>query len=41
MRPVGEGVLVASPHTGVGYYVTSDGEVNSLPGEVFEADVIR
>jgi hypothetical protein len=41
MRPVGGGVLVASPHTGVGYYVTSDGELNRLPGEVFDVDPIR
>jgi hypothetical protein len=41
MRPIGDGVLVASPHTGVGYYVSSDGEVNRLPGEVIDADVIR
>jgi hypothetical protein len=41
MRPIGDGVLVASPHTGVGYYVSSDGEVNRLPGEVFDADVLR
>jgi hypothetical protein len=40
MRPIGDGTLVASPHTGVGYYVTSDGEANRLPGEVFDADVI-
>jgi hypothetical protein len=41
MRPIGDGVLVASPHTGAGYYVTADGEANRLPGEVFDADVIR
>jgi hypothetical protein len=41
MRPIGDGVLVASPHTGAGYYVTSDGEVNRLPGEVSDADVLR
>jgi hypothetical protein len=41
LRAIGDGALVASPHTGAGYYVTSEGEANRLPGEVFDADVIR
>jgi hypothetical protein len=40
VRAIGDGALVGSPHTGIGYHVTPDGEVNRLPGEVFDADIV-
>jgi hypothetical protein len=41
MRPLGDGVIVASPHTSVAYHVTSGGELARIPGEVIGADAVR
>jgi hypothetical protein len=33
-------VLVGSPNTSLAWYVTADGSLNRLPGEVTAADVV-
>jgi hypothetical protein len=40
LRPIGDGVLVGSPNTSLAWYVTADGALNRLPGEVTAADVV-
>jgi hypothetical protein len=41
VRSIGDGALVGSGNTAVGYYVGPDGSANRLPGEVVDADLVR
>jgi hypothetical protein len=41
VRSIGDGALVGSRNTAVGYHVAPDGSISRLPGEVSDADVIR